>query len=133
MNVLPLPDLETEADIVRLVDTFYARVNEDELLRPVFNDVAQVDWAQHLPTMYDFWSSVLLGTSRYKGRPMAKHFPLPITPAHFQRWLVLFRASVDELFSGPKADDAKARAHSIGAMFEHRMMPNRLSLPSRQS
>lgn len=124
----PLPDLETEADIVRLVDTFYAKVNEDELLRPIFNDVAQVDWTHHLPTMYDFWSSVLLGTSRYKGRPMARHFPLPITSAHFQQWLRLFRASADELFAGPKAADAKARAQQIGAMFEHRMTPNPHSL-----
>ncbi|ALW85117.1 sec-independent protein translocase TatC [Hymenobacter sedentarius] len=123
-----LPDLSTEADIVKLVDTFYARVNEDALLRPVFNDVAQVDWATHLPTMYDFWSSVLLGTSRYKGRPFAKHFPLPINSAHFQQWLALFHASVDELFAGPKATDAKARAQSIGAMFEHRMTLNPLSL-----
>ena len=123
-----LPDLSTEADIVKLVYTFYARVNADALLRPVFNDVAQVDWATHLPTMYDFWSSVLLGTSRYKGRPFAKHFPLPITSEHFKQWLALFHASVDELFEGPKATDAKARAQSIGAMFEHRMTPNPMSL-----
>lgn len=128
MPALPLPDLETEADIVRLVDAFYARVDADDLLRPVFNDVAQVDWAHHLPTLYDFWSSVLLGTSRYKGRPFAKHFPLPLTPAHFRQWLALFHASVDELFAGPKAADAKARAASIGAMFEHRMTPNPFSL-----
>lgn len=124
----PLPDLETEADIIRLVDAFYARVNADALLRPIFNDVAQVDWASHLPTMYDFWSSVLLGTSRYKGRPMAKHFPLPIKAEHFQQWLALFRASVDALFAGPKAGEAKLKAQNIGAMFEHRMNPNPLSL-----
>jgi len=123
-----LPDLETEADIVRLVDAFYARVNADELLRPIFNDVAQVDWASHLPTMYDFWSSVLLGTSRYKGRPMAKHFPLPIEAAHFRQWLALFHATVDSLFFGPKADEAKVKSQNIGAMFEHRMRPNPLSL-----
>ena len=123
-----LPDLETEADIIQLVDAFYARVNADELLRPIFNDVAQVDWASHLPTMYDFWSSVLLGTSRYKGRPMARHFPLPIKAAHFQQWLALFRASVDALFIGPKAEEAKMKAQNIGAMFEHRMNPNPLSL-----
>jgi hemoglobin len=123
-----LPDLDTEADIIRLVDAFYARVNADELLRPVFNEVAQVDWVSHLPKMYDFWSSVLLGTSRYKGRPMAKHFPLPIKAEHFQQWLALFRASVDALFAGPKAEEAKMRAQHIGAMFEHRMNPNLLSL-----
>ena len=123
-----LPDLRTEADIVRLVDAFYARVNADALLRPVFNDVAQVNWATHLPTMYDFWSSVLLGTSRYKGRPFAKHVPLPLKAEHFQQWLALFNASVDELFAGPKATDAKTKAQNIGAMFEHRMTPNPLSL-----
>jgi hemoglobin len=123
-----LPDLETEADIIQLVDAFYARVNDDALLRPIFNDVAQVDWTSHLPKMYDFWSSVLLGTSRYKGRPMAHHFPLPIKAEHFQQWLTLFRASVDGLFSGPKAEEAKVKAQNIGAMFEHRMRPNPLSL-----
>ncbi|OGX82940.1 group III truncated hemoglobin [Hymenobacter glacialis] len=125
-------DLHSEADIVRLVDTFYARVNEDALLRPIFNDVARVDWAAHLPTMYDFWSSVLLGTSRYKGRPMAKHFPLPIAAEHFRQWLALFYASVDELFAGPKATEAKLKAQNIGAMFEHRMTPNPLSLLGNQ-
>lgn len=123
-----LPDIQTEADIKRLIDTFYDKVNTDELLSPVFNTVAKVHWPAHLPTMYDFWSSVLLGTSRYKGRPMARHFPLPIGPAHFQRWLALFQASVDSLFAGPKAEDAKLRAQSIGAMFQHRMNPGPLSI-----
>jgi hemoglobin len=116
-------DLQTEADIVRLVDTFYGHVNEDPLLRPVFNDVAQVDWAHHLPNMYDFWSSVLLGTMRYKGRPFPKHLPLPISGPHFQRWLALFNASVDELFQGEKAAEAKTKALNIATMFEHRMKP----------
>ena len=124
----PLPDVRTEADIRQLVDTFYARVSADALLSPVFNDLAQVNWDAHLPTMYDFWSSVLLGTSRYKGRPFAKHFPLPIGAAHFQRWLALFQASVDALFTGPKAAEAKTKAQHIGAMFEHRMKPSPLSL-----
>ena len=125
---MSLPDLQTEADIRQLVDAFYARVSEDELLRPIFHDVAQVDWDTHLPTMYDFWSSVLFGSSRYKGRPFAKHFPLSIAPAHFQRWLLLFGASVDALFAGPKAEEAKTKAQHIGAMFEHRMKPDSLSV-----
>ncbi|MDB5270850.1 MAG: sec-independent protein translocase TatC [Hymenobacter sp.] len=128
MSAPLLPDLQTEADIIQLVDAFYARVDADDLLRPIFHDVAQVDWQAHLPKMYDFWSSVLLGTSRYKGRPMARHFPLPIQAAHFQRWLALFTATVDALFLGPKADEAKTKARNIGAMFEHRMTPNPLSL-----
>jgi hemoglobin len=116
-----LPDLTTEEDIRCLVDSFYARVEQDELLGPVFNGFAHVNWASHLPAMYDFWSSVLFGTSRYKGRPLPKHIPLPIGAVHFQRWLQLFYQSVDEQFSGPTADDAKARALSIATLFEHRL------------
>lgn len=114
-------DIATEADVQLLVDTFYARVNHDALLDPVFNGFAQVDWPQHLPKMYDFWSGLLLGTVRYQGRPFPKHQPLPIATVHFQRWLALFEATVNELFAGSKADEAKTRAQSIATLFEHRM------------
>jgi hemoglobin len=116
-----LPDLTTEADIRLLVDSFYHSVEQDELLGPVFNDFARVSWSHHLPAMYDFWSSVLFGTSRYKGRPFPKHIPLPIGAAHFQRWLQLFGQAVDAHFQGPVADEAKARALSIATLFEHRL------------
>ena len=115
------PDIASEADVQLLVDTFYAKVNHDALLDPVFNGFAQVDWPTHLPKMYDFWSSLLLGTTRYHGRPFPKHLPLPIAAAHFQRWLALFEATVQELFAGPKAEEAKVRARSIATLFEHRL------------
>lgn len=114
-------DITSEADIQLLVDTFYHNVNHDALLAPIFNSVAQVDWSRHLPIMYDFWSSILLNTSRYHGRPFPKHLPLPIDAAHFQRWLALFGATVDELFAGPKAEEAKLRALNIARIFEHRL------------
>jgi hemoglobin len=114
-------DLTTEDDIRLLVDSFYESVQQDELLGPVFNGFAHVNWAAHLPAMYDFWSSVLFGTSRYKGRPFPKHIPLPVGAAHFQRWLLLFNQSVDAHFSGPMAAEAKARALSIATLFEHRL------------
>lgn len=116
-----LPDIQAEADIKLLVDTFYSKVHQDELLDPVFNGFAHVDWLRHLPIMYDFWSSILLGTSRYHGRPFPKHMPLPINATHFQRWLELFEATVDELFAGPKAEEAKVRALNIATMFEYRL------------
>jgi hemoglobin len=116
-----LPDITTESDIQTLVDTFYNKVNQDELLGPVFNAVAQVYWPKHLPTMYDFWSSVLFGTMRYKGRPFPKHLALPIEAEHFQRWLQLFYATVQENFCGPKAEEAKSKALNIASMFEYKM------------
>lgn len=117
----PRPDIATEADIRLLVDGFYAKVNHDALLDPVFNGFAHVDWPQHLPRMYDFWSSLLLGTTRYHGRPFPKHVPLPIDATHFQRWVALFEANVNELFAGPRAEEAKVRARGIATLFEHRL------------
>ena len=123
-----LPDITGETDIKRLVDTFYDKVNQDELLGPIFNAVAHVDWARHLPTMYDFWSSVLFGTMRYKGRPFPKHLGLPVGSEHFQRWLQLFYQTVQENFAGPKAEEAQAKALNIASMFEYKMKAARSPL-----
>lgn len=122
------PDILTEADVKTLVDTFYDKVNADPLLAPVFNDFAHTNWAAHLPKMYDFWSGILLHTSRYQGRPFLKHIPLPIAGPHFERWLALFFLTVDELFAGPVATEAKVRAQNIARIFESRLQPNRLSI-----
>ncbi len=62
-------DISTEEDIKTLVDSFYERVNSDELLSPIFNQMTQVNWDEHLPTMYQFWSSLLLRSNTYRGQP----------------------------------------------------------------
>src|SRR3546814_1115715 len=78
-----------EAMIEDLVHRFYARVREDALLGPVFEERV-ADWGSHLQRMCSFWSSVALMTGRYHGRPMEKHLPLPVDAEHFDRWLALF-------------------------------------------
>ena len=117
----PLSDIATEADIRLLVDRFYDKVNADELLSPIFNEVAQVHWEKHLPTMYDFWSGLLLGTGRYRGRPFPKHLALPVDSKHFRRWLTLFTETVDAHFAGPVADEAIRKAGNIATIFEYRI------------
>jgi hemoglobin len=114
-------DITTEADVVKMVDTFYARVQEDELLSYVFNDFAKVDWPRHLPTMYAFWKSLLLNIPGYKGSPFAAHVKLPIDKSHFNRWLQLFTENVDEHFEGKVAEEAKQRARSIAGIFQHKL------------
>ena len=114
-------EIENEADIKLLVDTFYENVNQDELLEPVFNGFAQVDWESHLPTMYKFWSSLLLGTSTYRGQPFPKHLRLPVESKHFNRWISLFLQTVDSLFEGAKAEEAKQKAANIAHIFQMRM------------
>ena len=112
-----LHDITTRADIERLIDTFYERVKADPLIGYIFNEVARVDWAHHLPIMYDFWEFLLLSGENYRGNPIQKHFDLhakhALRPEHFDRWLALFQATVDELFAGRRADDAKFRAYAI--------------------
>jgi hemoglobin len=116
-----MPDITTEADIRTLVDGFYARALADPLLKPVFVDFAHIDLSHHLPQLYDFWSGILLGTSRYRGFPMRQHFPLPLTLAHFERWLALFHAAVDAHFAGPTAEVAKRHATHVGRVFATRL------------
>jgi len=114
-------DLTTANDVRTLVDAFYEKVGKDELLAPVFNEVAHVDWASHLPIMYRFWESMLFGAGTYEGTPFPKHAVLPIQKAHFSRWLALFVETVNEHFTGAKAEEAKGRAASIADTFAQRM------------
>lgn len=115
------PDITTEADVRHMVDTFYDKVNGDALLSPVFNDHAAVDWSHHLPVMYAFWNSLILGIPGYRGAPFPKHMGLPVSKEHFERWLQLFRANLDEHFAGPSTDLAKVRAGNIAQIFQYKM------------
>lgn len=111
-------DLHTRQDVEQLITAFYGRVADDALLAPVFS---HVDWPHHLPIMVDFWSSLLLGDQSYRGNPFQKHISLPITAAHFTRWLQVFGETIDERYAGPVADEAKTRAASIATLFQHRL------------
>lgn len=111
-------DISSPEDVRRLIDTFYEKVQADGLIGYIFNDIARVNWEEHLPKMYAFWEFLLLGTAdAYKGNPIQKHFDLhashPLKIEHFDRWLLLFQTTVDELFEGPAANDAKFRAFAI--------------------
>jgi len=112
-------DIGTTTDIEILVNAFYDQVRKDEVIGPIFDVVA--DWDEHLPTLYRFWDSVLLGAGTYKGAPFPKHAVLPLRQAHFERWLRLFIEAVDTHFSGPKSEEAKDRAVSIADTFARRM------------
>lgn len=114
-------EIKTKEDIKRLVDTFYGKVNNDELLSPVFNNEAKVDWEEHLPKMYKFWGTQLIGTADYFGRPFPPHAVLHINRQHFERWLQLFHETVDELFTGMGAEMAKQKARNIAAVFQYKL------------
>lgn len=105
-------------DIRLLVDTFYKKVGQDALLGDIFNNVIQDRWPQHMEKMYTFWQTVLLGQHTYYGSPFPPHAQLPVTKKHFDRWLGLFHATLDELFEGEKVGEAKWRASKMAEMFQ---------------
>lgn len=104
----------TEPDLAQLVNLFYARVRQDELLGPVFNR-AVGDWPEHLATLTAFWSSVMLTSGRYKGNPMAAHLrhARAIEPAMFDRWLAIWRESAGDLLPPSDAAAVIAKAERI--------------------
>ena len=46
---------------------------------------------------------------------------MPLRSGHFERWLVLWRDTVDELFAGERAELAKAHAERVARAFHSRL------------
>ena len=116
---VPLPDLLDEEMVHAVVHGFYDKIRADELLAPIFYSViSPQEWPAHLAKMCDFWSSVLLRTSRYDGRPLPPHLAIPdIGEEHFRRWLTLFRETVADLCPPEVASLFMERALRIAHSF----------------
>lgn len=114
-------DITTIDDIKLLVDTFYAKVRQDALIGPIFDQVIQDRWPEHLEKLYRFWQTILLGDHTYYGSPFSPHAHLPIAKEHFSRWIELFHGTVDALFAGDKAVEAKWRAERMSEMFLYKI------------
>ena len=111
-------DITDIEDIKILVNNFYGKVQQDHLLANIFNEVIQDRWDVHLEKMYRFWQTVLLEKHTYYGSPFGPHARLPVNATHFKRWKTLFFETVDEHFSGEKAEEAKWRAEKMAGMFQ---------------
>lgn len=107
-------DIESKDEVKLLVDTFYGRVRLDDLLGPIFNTIIGDNWEHHLPRMYAFWGMSLFGEGGYTGNAVQKHVvidrQMPLEEQHFNRWIALWHQTVDELFEGKKAEEAKKKA-----------------------
>ena len=118
-------DIANRDDIRRLVDSFYAKALVDPVIGFLFTEVARIDLPTHLPKLYDFWETLLLGATSYQSSPLMPHFHLhmrhPLETAHFVRWVELFHSTVDELFAGPIAQMAKVRSERIALNFRERI------------
>lgn len=120
-----LPDIEDRADCERLVRSFYGRAMVDPMIGFIFVDVAKLDLEAHVPAIASFWETVLLGAKSYGGGAFQPHAELnarvELREGHFERWLVLWFATVDELFVGERANLAKIHALRVARAFHGRL------------
>lgn len=109
-----MKDIETRADLEKLLAEFYAAAVVDAEIGHHFADL---DVAAHLPVIVSFWEKILFGTPAYFGNPMLVHRALhdksSLKLEHFRRWVAIFSLTVDKLFAGKRAENAKLRAKMI--------------------
>lgn len=124
----PSPDLDSREQVEQFVDRFYQRLLADEQMSPIFLEVAQVELAQHLPHIKDYWCKLLLGERGYRRHTMHIHRQLHgkrnLHSADFQRWLGHFNAALDLHFSGPQTEKARRIASAIAANMENGLPPS---------
>lgn len=112
---------------------FYGRALDDEIIGYLFTDVARLDLEAHVPRITSFWETVLLGAQTYRGGAFRPHAALhtvsPLRRGHFERWLWLWQATVDELFEGERAELAKAHALRVAHAFHGRLQEMSAAAP----
>ncbi|MFG0242472.1 MAG: group III truncated hemoglobin [Phycisphaerales bacterium JB054] len=112
---------EREREIAELVHRFYANVQADAVLGPVF-DRNVADWDAHLANMCDFWSSAVYRTGRYAGRPLEAHRRIAeLRAAHFPRWLRLWTQTVDEVVRSDASAQLKDLATRMASSMSSRL------------
>lgn len=110
-------DITTREDVYLLVSSFYDKVRKDNVLGPFFEIIE--DWDEHLEKLTDFWQSNLFLKTRYYGNPLEAHIKADnandnsISELHFGLWLNLWFETIDSLFEGDIAQNAKQRARKM--------------------
>ncbi|HRP90212.1 MAG TPA: group III truncated hemoglobin [Edaphocola sp.] len=109
-------DIHTIEDIKLLVNTFYDKVQMDDLIGEIFMGMIK-DWPTHLEKMYRFWSTILLDAQTYRGQPFVPHSRMPVDKEHFDRWVGYWHETVDQFFTGNVAEEAKFRGALMSKIF----------------
>lgn len=122
---VPAVDIVDRNDVYELLSRFYGRALVDDLLADPFAEVRQKGLDSHLPVMCDFWETVLFRSGLYKGSALVVHRDVhrdhPLSHRHFIRWLTLWLATVDDMYRGPVAEQAKTQARRIAWAMHRRL------------
>lgn len=118
-------DLNSRADIEKLLTAFYGKVVQDETIGIIFTKIFPLNLQSHIPVITDFWETILFGKPVYKKNAMEIHFEInkvyQLERKHFDAWLHLFNTTIDEFYTGEKATLAKKRALGIAMLMQSKM------------
>lgn len=123
-------DITNRDDIYVLVSSFYVKVRENDVLGPFFNGKIK-DWDEHLERLTTFWESSLFLKTKYYGNPLEAHVKVDresgheITELHFGIWINLWIETINELFFGENAENAKNRARKMGTFLYLKIFESR--------
>ena len=113
-------DLETREDVKLLVSSFYDKVRKDDVLGPFFKEAIK-DWDEHIERLTTFWEASLFLKTKYTGNPLETHIKMDadhnhsISQVQFGLWLNLWFQTIEELFEGDFAQNAKFKARKMGS------------------
>ncbi|NRA36695.1 MAG: group III truncated hemoglobin [Planctomycetes bacterium] len=113
-----IQDIETRSDIEQFMNAFYVTVLADQELAVKF---AAVDLEEHKSHIVDFWQSTIIGGVSYTASPFAAHRSLDLAERHFQLWLAYFEDTLNAMFSGPRTEQCKQKAHHVANMFRFKL------------
>ncbi|MHA7944507.1 group III truncated hemoglobin [Formosa sp. 3Alg 14/1] len=112
-------DIKNRKDVHKLVSAFYDKIRKDDFLGPFFEPII-TDWPEHIDRLTSFWESSLFLKTKYYGNPLERHIRVDeennnaISEQHFGAWLNLWLETIDQLFEGDIANNAKQRARKMG-------------------
>lgn len=123
-------DISSREDITLLVNTFYIKVRDNDLLGPIFNTMIK-DWDTHLELLVDFWETNLFFIKKYTGNPLEKHvevdkfYNYTINELHFGTWINIWHQTIDDMFEGDIAQLAKNRARNMSTFMNMEIFKNK--------
>jgi len=120
-----MEDVKNRKDIAKVVEAFYTEAMSHPDIGYIFTEVAKLNLEKHIPTICDFWETVLFGNMIYRGSVVSKHIELhkisKLEPKHFDTWLGIWQKKISALFQGEKADEMIRRANLMAEMMKHKI------------
>lgn len=117
-------DISEFDDVKLLVNTFYQNARKDAQIGPIFENYLAGHWDEHLEKLHRFWQTVLLREAAYYGKPVPLHFKMELSERDFDIWLNIWKSTVDSLFEGPRAENAKLRGRTMAEAFLKKIKKN---------